>query len=108
MDERIQMRNFRLGFVCLLTTLLVAFVAGCGQETVTIPSVVSVTPAQGIIVNANTLSIVTAQFNMAMNSATITAAGTFTLTGPAGPGGPVQGTVTYSGMTATETGKSGE
>jgi hypothetical protein len=33
--------------VCFLATLLVALVAGCGQETVMVPSVVSVTPALG-------------------------------------------------------------
>jgi hypothetical protein len=100
MDERIQMRNFRLGFVCLLTALLVAFVAGCGQETVTIPSVVSVTPAQGAAsVAVNTA--MTATFSEAMNPASITAAGTFTVAAPNGVA--VAGAVTYSGVTATFT-----
>jgi hypothetical protein len=99
MDERIQMRNFRLGFVCLLTALLVAFVAGCGQETVTIPSVVSVTPAQGAAgVAVNTA--ITATFSEAMNPASITAT-SFTVAAPNGVA--VAGAVTYSGVTATFT-----
>jgi hypothetical protein len=100
MDERIQMRNFRLGFVCLLAALLVAFVAGCGQETVTIPSVSYVSPTQGsagVLINTN----VTATFSQAMNSASITAAGTFTVAAPNGVA--VAGAVTYSGVTATFT-----
>jgi hypothetical protein len=93
------MRNFKLGFMCLLATLLVVFVAGCGQETVTIPGVVSVTPAQGatnVVINTN----VTATFTVAMNPASITAS-TFTLAGPGGA--PVAGAVTYNGGTATFT-----
>jgi hypothetical protein len=91
------MRNFRTGFVCLLATLLVAFAAGCGQETVTIPGVVSVTPAQGAVgVAVNTA--VTATFSMAMDPATITAS-TFTLAGPGGVA--VAGAVSYNGVTAT-------
>ena len=34
------MRKYRTIFMCFLATLLVALVAGCGQETVTIPGVV--------------------------------------------------------------------
>jgi hypothetical protein len=93
------MRNFRLGFVCLLTALLVVFVAGCGQETVTIPSVVSVTPAQGAAsVAVNTA--ITATFSEAMATASITAT-TFTVAAPNGVA--VAGAVTYSGVTATFT-----
>ena len=93
------MRNFRLGFVCLLTALLVAFVAGCGQETVTIPSVVSVTPAQGAAsVAVNTA--ITATFSEAMNPASITGT-SFTVAAPNGVA--VAGAVTYSGVTATFT-----
>jgi len=85
--------------MCFLATLLVAFAVGCGQETVTIPSVVSVTPAQGatdVVVNTN----VTATFSVAMNPSTITSA-TFTLTSPGGTA--VAGTVSYSGNVATFT-----
>jgi hypothetical protein len=79
---------------------LVFFIAGCGQETVTIPGVVSVTPAQGVTgVVINTT--VTATFNMAMNPASITTPGTFMVTGPGGTA--VAGAVTYNGLTATFT-----
>jgi hypothetical protein len=94
------MRSYKSGITCLLAALLVFFIAGCGQETVTVPGVVSVTPAQGatgVIINTT----VTATFNMAMNPASITAPGTFTVTGPGGTA--VAGSVTYSGLTATFT-----
>jgi len=93
------MRNCRIGFMCFLAALLVVFVAGCGQETVSIPGVVSVTPAQGatgVLINTTA----TATFNMAMNPSSITG-GTFTLMGPGGTA--VAGAVTYSGTTATFT-----
>jgi len=82
----------------ILAAMLVVFVAGCGQETVTLPSVVSVTPAPGATgVAVNTA--ITATFSEAMATASITAS-TFTV---AGPGGAVAGAVTYSGTTATFT-----
>jgi hypothetical protein len=93
------MRKYRSGITCLLAALLVFFIAGCGQETVTIPGVASVTPAQGatgVLINTT----VTATFTMAMNSASITTS-TFTVAGPGGAG--VAGTVAYSGTTATFT-----
>jgi hypothetical protein len=93
------MHNFRSGIKCLLAALLVFFIAGCGQETVTLPGVISVTPTQGATgVTINTT--VTATFSMAMNPASITTS-TFTLTGPGGT--DVAGAVTYSGSTATFT-----
>jgi hypothetical protein len=92
------MRSYKSGITCLLAALLVFFIAGCGQETVTIPGVVSVTPAQGATGVAITTTV-TATFNMAMSPATINA-GTFTV---AGPGGAITGAVTYSGLTATFT-----
>ena len=90
------MRKYRTVFNCFLATLLVALVAGCGQETVTIPGVVSVTPAQGATGVAVTTTV-TATFNMAMSPASITT-GTFTLAGPGGAA--VTGAVTYSGLVA--------
>jgi hypothetical protein len=41
------MRKFRVGITYFLAALLVVFVAGCGQEVVTVPSVVSTIPANG-------------------------------------------------------------
>ncbi|MGD0829691.1 MAG: Ig-like domain-containing protein [Terracidiphilus sp.] len=91
------MRN-KIGITCLLTSLLAVFTAGCGQEAVTLPSVVSTTPTAGatdVVLN----STVTATFSMAMNPATISGT-TFTVTSA---GGPVAGAVTYSGVIATFT-----
>jgi hypothetical protein len=79
-----------------LAALLVVFIAGCGQETVTVPSVVSTIPANGAT-NVAINTPISATFNMSMNAATITSS-TFTVTGP---GGAVAGTVSYSGLTAT-------
>jgi hypothetical protein len=93
------MRRYRTVFTCFLAALLGVFVAGCGQETVSLPGVVSVTPAQGatgVVINTT----VTATFSMAMNSASITTS-TFTITGPGGAA--VAGTVAYNGTTATFT-----
>lgn len=93
------MRNYRSGTAWLLVSLLVVFIAGCGQETVTLPSVVSATPAQGATGVATTTAV-TATFNMAMSSASITTS-SFTLVGPGGAA--VTGAVAYSGTTATFT-----
>jgi hypothetical protein len=99
MNEGVKMRNYKSGITCLLAALLVFFIAGCGQETVTLPGVVSVTPTQGatgVVINTT----ITATFSMAMNSASITTS-TFTVVGPGGTA--VAGAVTYSGSTATFT-----
>jgi hypothetical protein len=93
------MRKFRVGISCFLATLMVAFMAGCGQEVVTVPTVVSTIPANGatdVVINTT----VSATFNMDMNPATITAS-SFTVTGAGGTA--VAGTVAYSGVTATFT-----
>jgi hypothetical protein len=92
------MRKIRIGFMCFLATLLAAFAAGCGQEMVTLPGVVSVTPAQGATSVPITTNV-TATFSMAMSPGSITSS-TFTL---AGPGGNVAGAVTYTGVVATFT-----
>jgi len=97
-DERLQMRTNRFGFTYWLAVLSVIFVAGCGQETVTVPSVVSTIPANGAL-NVAVNTPISATFSMAMKAATITGS-TFTVTGP---GGAVTGAVTYSGLTATFT-----
>jgi hypothetical protein len=98
LDERLQMRKFGIGTTCIWILLMVIFIAGCGQETAILPSVVSATPAQGatdVLINAT----VTATFSMTMNPALISAT-TFTVTNP---GGAVAGAVTYSGNVATFT-----
>ena len=69
------------------------------METVSLPGVVSVTPAQGatsVAVNAT----ISATFSEAMSATTVNAS-TFTLTAPGGVAVP--GTVTYSGLMATFT-----
>jgi hypothetical protein len=90
------MRKIKIGITYLLAALLVVFVAGCGQETVTVPSVVSTIPANGAT-NVAINTPISATFSMAMNAASITSS-TFTVTGP---GGAVAGAVSYSGLTAT-------
>lgn len=82
-------------------TLLVASIAGCGNEAVDVPDtapyVLSTVPALGAAGVALNSSL-SATFNKPVNCATVTA-GTFTVTSP----GPVAvaGTVTCSGSTAT-------
>lgn len=93
------MRKYRFGITYCLAALSVVFVAGCGQETVTLPSVVSTIPANGAA-NVSVDTPISATFSMAMSAATITA-GTFTVDGPGGAA--VAGSVAYSGMTATFT-----
>ena len=93
------MRKYKVGITCFLASLLVVFIAGCGQETVTVPTVVSTIPANGATaVQINTT--ISATFSMAMNPSTITAS-SFTVTGQGGAA--VAGAVTYSGLTATFT-----
>jgi len=92
------MSKVRLGVMSWLVAFLLVFVAGCGEETVTVPTVVSTIPANGatdVVVN----TLISATFSMAMNPASIDAT-TFTVSGP---GGAVAGTVSYSGETATFT-----
>lgn len=92
------MRKYRFGITYWMAALLVVFIAGCGQETVTVPSVVSTVPANGATgVAVNTP--ISATFSIAMKTATITTS-TFTVTAPSGA---VAGAVTYSGSTATFT-----
>ena len=67
--------------------------------TGTIPTVTATNPANGAM-NVPINQKITATFSEAMNPATITAAGTFTLAVTAG-GAPVTGTVTYVAATNT-------
>ena len=92
------MREYKIGIKYCLASLLVVFIAGCGQEIVIAPTVMSATPAQGatdVVINTT----VSATFSTAMNPDTISAT-TFTVTSP---GGAVAGAVTYSGTVATFT-----
>jgi hypothetical protein len=78
---------------------MVAFVVGCGQEVVVVPTVVSTTPAQGagnVVIN----TAIAATFSTAMNPSTI-AASSFTVTSAGGTA--VAGSVSYTGTTATFT-----
>jgi hypothetical protein len=82
-----------------MATLLVAFLAGCGQQTVTVPSVLSAVPAQGangVVINPT----ISAAFSMAMNPSSLNAS-TFMVTGPGGAA--VAGSVSYSGKSAAFT-----
>jgi hypothetical protein len=69
----------------------------------TIPTVASTNPLNGAI-NVPINQKITATFSEAMNAATVTAAGTFTVAAAAGAGGAaVPGTVTYVAATNTAT-----
>jgi hypothetical protein len=93
------MRKGLVGINCLLVALTVTFMAGCGEEVATGPTVVSTIPANGATGVAVTTPI-SATFSTPMNPATLTAA-TFKVTGPGGTA--VAGTITTSGLTATFT-----
>jgi hypothetical protein len=84
--------------------LLLSLLPACGQHLVEFanpivpPTVTSVTPANatpGVAINTK----VTATFSVPMDSATVTALGTFTVTGAFVT--PVTGTVTYDGPSQT-------
>src|ERR1035438_2975829 len=93
------MRKFRVGITCLPAALLIVLMAGCGQEVVTVPAVVSTIPANGatnVVIN----TAISATFSMAMSPGTITSS-SFTVT--AAGGAAVAGAVTYSGSVATFT-----
>jgi len=93
------MRKIRFGILYGLSALLAVSIAGCGLETVNVPSVVSTVPASGAT-NVAVNSPISATFSTAMNASTI-GGSSFTVTGTGGA--PVAGSVTYSGVTATFT-----
>lgn len=93
------MRKLRFGIACFPATLLIALMAGCGQEVVTAPTVVSTIPANGAT-NVAINTTISATFSMAMSPATISST-SFTVTAPGGTA--VAGAVTYSGSVATFT-----
>lgn len=92
------MRSYSIGLKCVLAALTMVLLVGCGQETITFPSVVSTIAANGAtnVLVGNTVS---ATFSTPMTAGSITTS-SFTLTGP---GGAIAGSVTYSGLTATFT-----
>src|SRR5580658_2509019 len=90
------MYKFRVGITSFLAAALVAFLAGCGQEVVTVPVVVSTLPANGAA-NVVISTTISATFIMAMNPSTISSS-SFRVT--AAGGSAVAGTVTSSGLVA--------
>ena len=93
------MRKLSLALSICFASILTVMVMGCGQETVTVPSVVSTIPTQGAT-NVAINTLVSATFNMPMKPSTFSTS-TFSLTGPDGK--QVAAAVTYSGLTATLT-----
>jgi hypothetical protein len=93
------MSKYKLVTTFSLAVLSLVFVTGCGQETITVPAVVSTIPANGSTGVAVSTPI-SATFSMAMNPASINAT-SFTVDGPGGTA--VAGTIAFSGVTATFT-----
>ena len=97
------MRNVTVRMTWVLAFVLMGLMAGCGRERtsnpaasslVSIPTAVSTNPLAGAI-NVPINQEIIASFNEGMNSAAITASGTFTMTPSSGSGAAVAGTVTY-------------
>ena len=89
----------------IMALLLVVFTAGCDRDHGAVappapPTVTSVTPANATP-NVAINRTVTATFSMPMSAATVTALGTFIVTGPFVT--PVTGTVTYDVPSRTAT-----
>lgn len=89
-----------LGGNGLASNFVWSFMTGVTIDT-TAPTVILTIPASGAT-GVPTNQIITATFSKVMDSATITAPGTFTLVVTVG-GAPVAGTVGYAGSTATFT-----
>jgi hypothetical protein len=96
------MQNATVRMTCILAFLLTSLLAGCGREQTlgpAAPLVISTVPANGAT-GVPVAQVITASFNEAMNATTINTS-TFTI---AGPGGIlVNGTVAFSGTTASFT-----
>jgi hypothetical protein len=93
------MRKLRIGINCFLATLMMVLMIDCGQEVVTVPTVLSTIPTNGATdVGINTT--VSATFNMKMSPASISTS-SFMLRGAGGAA--VAGAVAYNGVTATFT-----
>ena len=100
------MGRVRTGISSLVAALVLIFLIGCGQETVTIPDttppvVTSTTPVSNAV-GVSLAQVVSATFSKPMNPSTISGT-TFTLTGPGAVA--VAGTVAYTstGSVATFT-----
>ncbi|MGD0543521.1 MAG: Ig-like domain-containing protein [Candidatus Acidiferrales bacterium] len=95
------MRSVTVRTISIVAFLLLGFATGCGREQtkISVPLVVSTVPANGAT-SVPVAQIISATFNQAMNAATIDSS-TFLVTAPGGVS--VNGTVTYSGSTATFT-----
>ena len=93
------MRKFGVGITCFPAALMIALIAGCGEEVVTVPTVVSTIPANGAT-NVAVNTTISATFSMAMSPGTINST-SFTVTGPGGTA--VAGAVAYTGFVATFT-----
>jgi hypothetical protein len=78
---------------------MIALIAGCGEEVVTVPAVVSTIPANGAT-NVSVNTTIGATFSMAMSPGTINST-SFMVTGPGGAA--VAGAVAYTGSVATFT-----
>jgi len=106
-EEEKLMRKLMVSKIWIPAFLLAALVAGCGDPDkganagpLAAPTVVSVTPTNGLTLLCPNIAVISATFSKAMNPATINTS-TFTLTDPTGAN--VAGTVTLdsTGMIAT-------
>jgi Ice-binding-like/Bacterial Ig-like domain len=84
------MRKLMVSKIWIPAFLLAVFVAGCGDSDraanagpLSTPTVVSVTPTNGLTLLCPNIAVISATFNKAMNPATINTS-TFTLTDPTG------------------------
>jgi Ice-binding-like/Bacterial Ig-like domain len=101
------MRKLKVSKIWIPAFLLAALVAGCGDPDkganagpLAAPTVVSVTPTNGVSLLCPNIAVISATFSKAMNPATINTS-TFTLTDPTGAN--VAGTVSLdsTGLVAT-------
>src|SRR5688500_10098234 len=98
------MRRVTVRRVWILAFLAAGFVSGCGREhTPSEPPLVDSTAPVNGATNVPVNQQIAAIFSQAMNSATITSPGTFTLAVAGVGGAAVPGTVTYVAGSNTAT-----